>query len=170
MCLRQRLHLLVSCRSELSPAKPHFLFVKTPVKILPRYLQAEYLPEHKVHPLLSQQLDNGEQLPPQYTLAVSFPLLHDCNNKDVCAALPSFYDPGRAAAAEWPDQLRQSGIAANVTYGSQHHVKVQSDASLQVHSWPCDTNQPVELEIFVKTQFQFQTEYQCRHDIKCPWQ
>ena len=103
-------------------------------------MQADYLPEYKLHPLLKQQLGRGSVDSPLYTLAVSFPLFHDCTHVPACesAKLPLHYDPGGAAEEEWPDQLLQAGMPASISRGSQHHVKLTSRANLEVDNpAPC---------------------------------
>ena len=88
-------------------------------------LQVDFLPEYKIHPLLQKGSHSASRLPSTVTLAVSFPLLHDAGQSN------GQYDPGQAAAKEWPAQLLQSGLAASVIRLNRHHIKVQSTHSLQ---------------------------------------
>ena len=88
-------------------------------------LQVDFLPSYKIHPLLQGALPSERVTPSPSILAVSFPLLQSFNQDQ------EQYDPGSAAAVEWPAQLLQSGISATVTRLNQHHVKIWTSHSLQ---------------------------------------
>lgn len=96
-------------------------------------MQIEFLPEFKVHPFLSHLLDSGPGLQWIKTLAVSFPLIHSCTSP-VCngSELPPEFDPGEAAAHEWPEEMLLYGISATVNRINQYHVRISTHNGLQV--------------------------------------
>ena len=86
--------------------------------------QGVYMPEYKVSPALHALMDSGirgEGL----VLAASFPLLHNSSTAEPdIPVLPATYNPAAAASQEWPARMASAGLAATVTPGDPHHVKV----------------------------------------------
>jgi len=92
------------------------------------------LAEYKISPDLRRAMESG--VPNDgLVLAASFPLLHNLSGIGPGApSLPHLYDPSVAASEEWPVQMARLGMAATVTPGDPHHVKVhvRQSSNLQV--------------------------------------